>query len=405
LLVLRIALRYLFSKKSHNAVNVISVISIAGVAVATAAIIVVMSVFNGFADLASSHLSQLDPELKAVPASGKVIAGADSLCARINRLDGVDTAMPSLTERGLLVCGQSQLPVVFMGVTEAYSRITNIDSVMVDGTFTAEPYYTWPVIQLSAGVAVHTGLHPDLDTAVSLYVPRRKGKINPANPAAAFNGDETLVSGVFQVNQSEYDVDHIIVPLDLARRLLDYTDEASAIEIKLKDGASADNVIAEILNLSNGDITVQTRLEQQSEAFKMIAVEKWVTFMMLVFILVIASFNILSTLSLLVIEKRDNMQTLRAIGASYSMVAKVFMVEGVLITLTGGIFGIILGSVLTLLQQHGGYIKLAADPATLTTDVYPVRLACGDIFIVFAAIAIVAVLASLATRLFTRKIN
>jgi ABC-type lipoprotein release transport system permease subunit len=239
---------------------------------------------------------------------------------------------------------------------------------------------------------------------VKLYVPRRNGRINPANPANAFVSSDLIVSGVFQVNQSEYDADYIMIPLAAARDLLEYDTEASAIEIRLTSPLAEQQVIDEIKALSN-KVVVETRLQQQSEAFKMIAIEKWVTFMMLVFILVIASFNILSTLSLLVIEKRDNMTTLRALGASHSIISRIFMLEGILITITGGFFGIILGAILSLAQQYGGFIKLSADPATLTTDVYPVRLDMTDILIVFAAVAVVAVIASLITRIFTRKIQ
>jgi ABC-type lipoprotein release transport system permease subunit len=212
------------------------------------------------------------------------------------------------------------------------------------------------------------------------------------------------VSGVFQVNQSEYDKEYIMIPLASARELLEYDTQASAIEIRLTSPNVEQQVISEIKGLGD-NLVVETRLQQQAEAFKMIAIEKWVTFMMLVFILVIASFNILSTLSLLVIEKRDNMATLRAMGASHSVISRIFMLEGILITIAGGICGIILGAILSLAQQYGKFIKLAADPNTVTTDVYPVRLDAVDIVIVFAAVAVVAITASMITRIFTRKIQ
>jgi ABC-type lipoprotein release transport system permease subunit len=251
---------------------------------------------------------------------------------------------------------------------------------------------------------MQTNCRPNGEDVVKLYVPRRNGRINPANPASAFVGTDLFVSGVFQVNQSEYDKEYIMIPLASARDLLEYDTEASAIEISLITPTAEQQVISEIQDLGE-DVVIETRLEQQSEAFKMIAIEKWVTFMMLVFILIIASFNILSTLSLLVIEKRDNMATLRAMGASHSVISRIFMAEGILITITGGFFGIILGAILSLAQQYGKFIKLAADPKTLTTDVYPVRLDVADVFIVFAAVAVVAIAASLITRIFTRKIQ
>jgi ABC-type lipoprotein release transport system permease subunit len=374
------------------------------VAVATAAIIVVMSVFNGFTDLAAQHLSSLDPELMVKPAKGKVIDNADSLALSICKLPGVKHATPTITERALLVGKQYQMPVIFKGVREDYSKVTDIDSIIVDGEFTETIFGDMDCTQLSVGVAMQTNCRPNGEDVVKLYVPRRNGRINPANPASAFVGTDLFVSGVFQVNQSEYDKEYIMIPLASARDLLEYDTEASAIEISLIAPTAEQQVISEIQGLGE-DVVIETRLEQQSEAFKMIAIEKWVTFMMLVFILIIASFNILSTLSLLVIEKRDNMATLRAMGASHSVISRIFMAEGILITITGGFFGIILGAILSLAQQYGKFIKLAADPKTLTTDVYPVRLDVADVFIVFAAVAVVAIAASLITRIFTRKIQ
>jgi ABC-type lipoprotein release transport system permease subunit len=363
-----------------------------------------MSVFNGFTDLAANHLSSLDPELMVKPAQGKVIDNADSLTLAIRKLPGVSYATPTIKERALLVGKQYQMPVIFKGVNEDYRKVTGIDSIIVDGEFTETIYGDMDCTQLSVGVAMQTNCRPNGEDVVKLYVPRRNGRINPSNPATAFVGTDLFVSGVFQVNQSEYDKEYIMIPLASARELLEYDTQASAIEIRLTSPNVEQQVISEIKGLGD-NLVVETRLQQQAEAFKMIAIEKWVTFMMLVFILVIASFNILSTLSLLVIEKRDNMATLRAMGASHSVISRIFMLEGILITIAGGICGIILGAILSLAQQYGKFIKLAADPNTVTTDVYPVRLDAVDIVIVFAAVAVVAITASMITRIFTRKIQ
>lgn len=401
-LAFSIALRYLLARKSHSAVNVISVISIAGVAVATAAIVVVLSVFNGFADLSARHMSKIDPELMVTPVSGKVIADADSVAAVIAGIPGVSAAMPSLQERALLISGNTQLPVVFKGVDDTYPLISDFDDVIVDGAFISDTVSPYPA-QLSVGVASRTGLRPGPESIADIYVPRRRGRINPANPTAAFTGTQLMVTGVTQIDQLEYDADRIVIPLAAARQLLDYTTEASAVEIALDGQANPSETAKLIAGAIGSDYRIATRLEQQQDSFRMIAVEKWVTFLMLAFILVIASFNIISTLSLLVIEKRDNMATMRALGASHTMVSTIFMAEGWLITVAGGACGIVAGLLLSLAQQFGGFIKLGADPEALTIDVYPVVVAPADIAIVAALVIVVAAAASLTTRLFTRS--
>lgn len=399
MLSLKIAVRYLMARKSHSAVNVISIISIAGVALATAAIVVVLSVFNGFAELSARHTSQIDPPLKITPASGHIIAEADSLAAAIKAIDGVREAMPSISERALLICGDRQLPVVFNSADERYRSITAIDSIIREGVFATDTLEPYPS-QLSVGVATSARVMPSAESYAEIYVPRRRGRINPANAAAAFCGAQLMVTGVTQVDQLEYDADRIIIPLTAARRLLDYTTEATAIEVSTVDGADIHSIAADIQRTIGEQYIVADRQRQQQESFRMIAVEKWVTFLMLAFILVIASFNIISTLSLLVIEKRDNMATLLSLGASRNMVKSIFMAEGWLVTVTGGVCGIIVGVALSLAQQYGGLIKLAADPDTLTVDTYPVVVVASDIAIVAGLIFAVAVIASLTARAF-----
>lgn len=399
----RIAARYLLSRKSHAAVNVISVISVAGVAVATAAIVVVLSVFNGFADLAASHLSLVDPDLMITPAQGKTIARADSLARAIEATEGVRAAMPSLTERGLLVDGERQVAVVFKGVTPDYGRIVDTDAIMSAGAFESDTTgYGEAPAQLSVGVASRLGLRPGLSRP-ELYVPRRVGRINPANPAGAFRSQPLVVTGTIQIDQLEYDTDHMLVPLADARALLEYDDdEATAVEVATEGDAK---VVGRRLQEALGDgYVVAGRAEQHAESFRMISIEKWVTFVMLAFILVIAAFNIISTLSLMEIEKRDNMATLRYLGATRGMVRGVFMLQGAMITVAGGIAGCVAGLALALAQQYGKFIRLGGDPSQMTIDVYPVRTEATDILAVMAIIAVVAALTSLITRLFTKNI-
>lgn len=401
-LMFRIALRYLFARKSHTAVNIISIVSVAGVAVATAAIVVVLSVFNGFSDLGHSQLSVLDPDLLLTPAEGKVIEQADSLAAVISLIPGIRAAEPVLQERGLLISSSGQTPVRFKGVSDNYRRAVPIDSVVSEGEFYVDSVLDRPTANIAIGVAYHAGITPGTDRSVRLYVPRRVGRINPANPAAAYRGDTLLVWSILRSDIQEFDADCMVISLATARHLLDYDHQASALEIALTDGADAARVKEQLRRQFPG-LTVADRLEQQAEAFRMIAIEKWMTFLMLVFILVIATFNVISTLSLLVVEKSDDAFTFRAMGASRGQVRSIFIWQGWLITMLGGLAGIILGTGLTLLQQFCHVIKLHADASALTIDYYPVRLAPADLLIVTAVIAVIALLTAQTTRLLGKK--
>lgn len=399
---LRIALRYLFSRKSHNAVNIISRISVAGVAVATAAIVCVLSVFNGFSRLASDRLSYIDPELKVEPRSGKSIADADSLAAILMTIGGVDAVCPVIEERALAIYGGVQMPVRMKGVPDNYASMSDIGRIIIDGEFLTHDG-DYGCASLSVGTAISLGAHPGYYTPLEIYVPRRVGRINPAVPMSAFRADTLLVSGVYEVDQSEYDADMVIVPLESARRLLDMTSEASALEIKLSPGASAKHLRSEIEAAVGPDMIVKTRLMQQEESFRMIAVEKWVTFAMLAFILVVASFNVISTMSMLILEKRDNISTLRALGAGPSMISRIFMLEGWLISLFGGMAGIVVGVILCLAQQWGGFIKLNGDPSQLSVNVYPVHLEVMDIIAVGVLVSVIGLVTGFVASRFSGR--
>ena len=404
MLTLRVALRYLISKKTHSAVNVISLISMIGVAVATIAIVCVLSVFNGFTELAKSKISQLSPDLRIESVSGKVIQSADSLTGILRTLPEVATAAPTIEEHALAIYSGRQKPVMMKGVTEAYDTITSIRSIVKeDGAWMlSDPEYG-DFATLSVGVAIDLEAHPGFYRAIDLYVPRRTGRINPANPAASFRTDSLLVGGVFQTEQAEFDTDLILVPLDVTRRMLDYTDEATAIEVRLAPGVSTTKGEKAITEALGDGVTVKDRIHQQEQSFKMISIEKWITFFLLAFILIIASFNVISTLSMLIIEKDDNIRTLYALGASRGTISRIFILEGWLISLFGGILGIVLGVALCLAQEWGGFIKLGGDHAAMTIDVYPVKVAMPDLLAVIALVALVGWLTSTLTAVIMRQ--
>lgn len=387
---LRIALRYLFSRKRHNAVNVISWISVAGVAVATAAIVCVLSVFNGFSGIAMSRLSEIDPDIKIVPVSGKTFSNADSLAAELARRPEFEVAVPVVEERALAIYAGRQMPVSIKGVPDNYGEVTNIESTVIDGELMSRDG-DFPCAALSVGVALSLNARPGYYDLLQLYAPRRIGRVNTANPMTAFRGDSLIVSAVYEVEQSEYDTDRAIVPLSTARKILDYTNDGTAIEIKLAQGVGEKRGLAVAQKAIGGDGIAQTRLMQQAESFRMISVEKWITFLMLAFILVIASFNVLSIMSMLIIEKKDNIATLSALGATPGLVRRIFVLEGWLISLLGGAVGMLVGIALCVAQQHWGLIKLNGDPSQLSVTVYPVHLEFGDL----AAIAFIVVLTGL----------
>lgn len=408
--VLRIAFRYLRARHSHNAVNVITFVSMAGIAVAVAAMVVVLSIFNGFGDLAAANMAVLDAPLRVSPRSGGAVADADSLCRTIAaRVPGV-TAVPVVTERALLISGEHQVPVVFKGIPQGYDTLSTIGESIIDGAL------AWDVpdalgedfaaATISVGVANSLLAAPDADHPVRLYVPRRVGRINPANPMTAFRGATLSVSGVFRTQQNDIDRDHILVPLQVARDLMEYDVQATAVEVFASDDADTDALRDAVADVIGPQYDVQTRLQQRATAFRMIAIEKWITFLMLAFILVIALFNIVSTLSLVVLEKRRNMETLRCLGATHAMTRRVFITLGWLITAVGAAIGMVLGVVLTLAQQYGHFLSLGAGEQAqdvMSITWYPVRLDPVDLLVVAAMAALTGLIAAQSTRLFVRR--
>lgn len=403
MLAFDIARRYLLSRKSHSAVNVICGVAVGGVAISVMAIVVVLSVFNGFASLAEHQMGLFDADLRIEPAAGKTLTEADGLASRVAALPQIAAATAVLDERGLAVAGGMQMPVRIKGVGAGFESVVAMDSITIDGTYAADSVWGYGPAHLASGVAAYLGVRPSQGNVMGIYVPRRVGRINPANPATAFRGDSLAVRSVWSTQRPEYDDDRVVLPIATARRLLDYDGaEASAVEARLAPGADADAVAAELSRLLGPELKVLTRARQNADSFRMIAVEKWLTFLLLLCILGVASFNIVSTLSLLVIEKRENMATLRALGATRGMTRSVFMWQGALVALTGGVAGMVAGVVLSLCQQHFGWVHLNADADALTVTVYPVEVHAADLLAVAGVVAGGAVLSALVTLLFTK---
>lgn len=397
----RIAWRYLRAPKSHSAVSAISIISVVGVAIATAAIVCVLSVFNGFRGLLSDTLDLLAPDVLVTPATGKTFADADSLLNIINKIDGVGTAMPTVTDNALAIYNAKEMPITLRGVVpEIYSEITEIDYLFVNGEGIAG--YSPDDAAVSVGVAQQLGTGAGSE-GLFLFAPRREGRVNLSNPMASFLTDSVSVRGIFQSLQSEYDENTVICDISTARELFQYTTEATAIEINTDPDADISGVASEIHKALGEKAVVKDRFQQQETHFRMVNIEKWMTFLLLIFILMIASFNIISTLCMLIIEKQSSMATMSALGMNRRQIGKTFWWESIYVSLAGGIGGIIIGVALCLIQEKFGLIKLGGDPDILVVHAYPVIVEWSDLLVALIPVAAIGIITAWISAAFARS--
>ena len=401
-LPLKIAWRYLVSKKGHQAVNIISIVAVCGVVVATAALICVLSVFNGFRGLIMGKLAMLDPQVAITATTGKTINNADSIIDLVSAMPGVERAVPVVEDQALAIYAQMQMPVRLKGVPDDYNTMNGMDSIIVDGEWKLRDQVSRFAVA-GAGPAVRLMVRPESLGMVRLYAPQRQGRVNLANPMGAFRQDSVFVSGVFQLQQNSYDADLIFVPLEMAMNLFDYETEATQIEVRLTPEASEQQVMRGIAQALGDGYQVKNRLMQQREAYRLVNIEKWMAFLLLAFILVIATFNVISTLSLLIIEKDDSIATLRALGAHDRQISRIFVLQGWLITLAGAVTGVVIGLILCLCQQQFGWLHLSGDPANMIISAYPVEVQWLDVVITLALVAAVGLLTSMVTALIMRR--
>ena len=399
---LKIAARYLVAKKTHSAVNIISIISMCGVVVTTAALVCVLSVFNGFASLIGSKLSMLDPQIAITATEGKVIEHADSLISAVRGIEGVKPAIPTVEDHCLALFGDYQMPVRVKGVPQGYDTLTNITPAILEGEFMLDDSVSRYGV-LSIGAALQLRARPGFIGQVRLFAPQRRGAVNIANPMGAFRADSVFVAAVYQIEQSDYDRDLMFVPLDMAQFLFDCDDEATTVEVTLQPAADEQAVMQSLTATLGDGYTVKNRLMQQAASFRMVNIEKWVTFLLLGFIMVIATFNVISTLSLLIIEKDESIRTFRYLGATDKQISGIFVAEGWLISLTGAVLGVSLGLLLCWLQQEFGLIALQGNGDNLIVRTYPVEIQLADVAIVFALVAAVGLLTSLVTSAIMRR--
>lgn len=391
-----IAKRYLFSKKSHNAINVISTVSVCGVAVATMALVCALSVLNGFVSLVSSMLSNFDPELKIVPAHGKVFDPSEPAIQQVKALPEVALWCEVLQDNAQVRYRDRQLTAVVKGVDESFGQLTRIDSILIDsrdGKFVlADEVVNYAT--LGVGTAFALGVRPNYADPLEIYAPKRDEKVNMANPVASLNLEYAFVGGVYATNQQMYDENFLLIPLSMARSLFRYEKEVSAVELALRPGANLNSVKSQIKSLLGENFWVKDRYEQQEASFKMMQGEKWMIFLILCFILVLALFNVIGSLSMLMIEKKEDVRTLRNLGADDRLIRRIFLFEGWMISGLGALVGIGIGLALCLVQQEFGILKLGEAAGSFVIDAYPVRVEAGDIVLVFLTVLIIGFLAA-----------
>ena len=388
-----IARRYLFSKKSHNAINIISMVCVCGVVVATIAVVCALSVYNGFNDLVAGMFSNFDPELKISPRTGKVFDPTTAEFQKVKQLPDIAWFGEVLQDNALVRYHDRQDIAVIKGVDENFSHLTLIDSILIDGSFILKDEVA-DYATLGVGLSAKLGAKPGFASPLEIYVPKRDEKVNLSNPASSFNQEYAYIGGVFLINQQVYDEGYMILPISLVRQLLKYDKEVSSIELKLADGVDISSAKKQIKVLLGDRFIVQDRYEQQEASFKMMQVEKWMTFLILSFILAIALFNVVGSLSMLMIEKKDDVRTLQNMGADDKLVRRIFLFEGWMISGFGAVIGIVIGLVLCLLQQHFGFIKLGQTAGAFVIDAYPVRVVFTDLLVAFITVAAIGLMAA-----------
>ena len=395
---LRIAWRYLFAKKTHNAINIVSGVSAAGVAVVTAALVIVLSVMNGFGTLVERMFSAFDPDLSITACDSKHFTTDTEVFRALRERADISVFSETVEETALVRFSGRQVPARLKGVDENFRQLTQIDSIMTDGTFSVTDWYTDPATGLSTrafercvpgiGLANQIGIGAHFVSPVKFYVPKRTGSINMLRPDKSLNEGGAFISGIFAVNQTKYDDNYMLVSLPLARQLFDYGDnEVTAVELKLADGARPARVKKELRQLLGEDFRVLDRYEQQEDYFRIMEIEKLMTILLMAFILLIASFNIIGSLSMLMIDQREDTSILSHLGAGPDMVRRIFLYEGWLISLLGAAAGMLLGIGMCLVQEKFGLLKLG-DGTEYIISAYPVDLQMPDLLLTAALVSV-----------------
>ena len=382
-----IARRYLFSKKSTNAINVISIISMVGIAVATMALVIVLSVFNGFHDLVASFFTSFDPQLQVVPTMGKDAPTDDPILVKIKQMPQIDIATECVEDQALAIFNDKQAMVKIKGVEDNFNELTHITEILYgDGEYSlhaGDLQYGIPGIRLAQNLG--TGTY--YKGFMHIYAPQREGQLDMTDPASGFVVDSLLSPGVvFSVRQAKYDREYIITSISFARLLFGQQGMLTSLELRIKDGYNINSVKREIKKIAGDKYRVLDRYEQQADTFNIMKIEKLIAYLFLTFILMVACFNIIGSLSMLIIDKKDDVQTLRNLGANDKQITKIFLFEGRMISAIGAIIGIALGLLLCWLQQTFGLVALGESSGSFVVNAYPVSVHYTDVLLVFVTV-------------------
>ena len=388
-----IARRYLFSKKSTNVINVISGISVVGVAVATMALVVTLSVFNGFHDLVASLFTSFDPQIEITPAEGKTAPADDPLLTKVRQLPQIEVATECVEDQALAVYEGRQAMVTIKGVDDNFDRLTHIREILLgDGSYelhAADMSYGIPGVRL----ADQLGTGYRYRSPMKIYAPRRQGQLDMSNPADGFVEDELFSPGViFCVQQARYDKDYIITSINFTRNLFDQYGMLSSLELRLKPGSDFEAVKSQIKQICGDRFHVKDRYEQQDDTFKIMKIEKLIAYIFLTFILMVACFNIIGSLSMLIIDKRNDVVTLRNLGANDRQITRIFLFEGRMISAFGAVIGILVGLLLCWIQQQFGVIALGSSAGSFIVNAYPVSVHPWDVVLIFVTVLVVGFL-------------
>ena len=397
-----IAKRYLFAKKSHNVINIISAISAIGMAIGTAALIIIMSVYNGFDSLIRSMLSNVEPDLMITPATGKVFVPEGETYDWIYDQPSVKNMCGVLQEQVFINYDGQQGLAKAKGVDWIYEDETPLKDHIRDGEFKLHRGDV-PLASVGAGLAYGMGINPRFVSPIEIYFPSRTRRLSMANPISSIESIKVWPSSIFSVN-NEVDAELMILPIEKMRELLEYDDEVSAVEIRLAegtDGKELKRLQKEISSMLGPDFKVKDRFQQNESLYKMMKYEKAAIYMILIFIIIIIAFNIFGSLSMLIIEKRGDIETLRSLGAQDRLIRRIFVLEGWMISLTGLAAGLVVGTGFALLQQHFGFIKM---PGQFIVQAYPVILSWTDILLTVIGVAAIGyIIALLPVASFYRK--
>ncbi len=390
-----IAKRYFFSKKKHNAINIISGISVCGVSLATLALVCTLSVFNGFQDMVAHFFTAFDPDIKITSRQGKVFDARDSVLLPVYQHPSIVTYSKSLEDKAIVEYKGRQTIAVIKGVDEQFNKVNFIDSVLYGNQnfILEDPIVQYGIMGVELVSVLGTGVK--FIDPLHIHAPKRLSRVNMVNPATSFNTEYLYSSGtVFEVNQQPYDGQYILTSLNFARNLFQYSHEISALELKVKDAKSVNRVVRELRSELGEDFIIQNRIEQQEDVFKIMEIEKLISYLFLTFILIIASFNIIGSLSMLMLDKKEDVKTLQNLGASPRLITTIFLMEGRLITLFGALSGVVIGLLLCFIQIKFEVLSFDTMGNSFVLNAYPVSVHFTDIVLILVTVIIIGFIAA-----------